>query len=80
MATESKVVELDVREDLKNKVEPFQKIMGAVDSLNENDVFVLHTPFIPEPLLKVMKNKGYSNEVATEVENVHYITTFKREL
>ena len=28
---ESKVVELDVREDIKNKLEPFQKIMEAID-------------------------------------------------
>lgn len=79
MATESKVVELDVREDLKNKVEPFQKIMGAVETLEDDDVFVLHTPFIPTPLLNVMKGKGYSNEVE-EIEPEHYATTFKKNL
>lgn len=30
---ETKVVEIDVREDLKNKIEPFQKIMEAVKPL-----------------------------------------------
>ena len=27
---EKKIIELDVREDLKNKIEPFQKIMEAI--------------------------------------------------
>ncbi|KEF38312.1 hypothetical protein M670_02353 [Schinkia azotoformans MEV2011] len=41
----SKVVELDVREDLKNKQEPFQKIMKAIESLDSTgDTFILHAP------------------------------------
>ena len=27
---EQRIIELDVREDLKNKIEPFQKIMEAI--------------------------------------------------
>lgn len=72
-----KIVELDVREDLKNKLEPFQKIMGAVKSLQSKDVFVLHSTMKPTPLLTMMKTKGYANEVEKKT-NDHYVTTFKK--
>lgn len=72
-----KIVELDVREDLKNKLEPFQKIMGAVKSLKDGDVFVLHSTMKPTPLLTMMKTKGYANEVEKKT-NDHYVTTFKK--
>ena len=49
---EGKLLNLDVREDLNNKIEPFQKIMEAVGDLNEdNDTFILHAPFKPVPFL-----------------------------
>ncbi|MCT8140434.1 DUF2249 domain-containing protein [Anaerobacillus sp. CMMVII] len=72
-----KVVELDVREDLKNKLEPFQKIMSAVKSLDKGDVFVLHSTIKPTPLLTIMKTKGYANEVQKKADD-HFITTFKK--
>lgn len=72
-----KIVELDVREDLKNKLEPFQKIMSAVKSLDKGDVFVLHSTIKPTPLLTIMKTKGYANEVEKKADD-HFITTFKK--
>jgi hypothetical protein len=51
-----KTVELDVREDLKKKLEPFQKIMAAIQPLAQGDVFILHAPFKPVPLFPIMKN------------------------
>ena len=71
-----KVIELDVREDLKNKLEPFQKIMEAVKELNQmNDTFILHAPFKPVPLFAVLKAKGFSHE-AEEIEAKHWMVTF----
>ncbi|WNF35783.1 DUF2249 domain-containing protein [Bacillaceae bacterium IKA-2] len=72
-----RIVELDVREDLKNKLEPFHKIMAAVKSLKKGDVFVLHSTIKPTPLLTMMKAKGYANEVEKK-SNDHYVTTFKK--
>lgn len=75
---EQKVIELDVREDIKNKLEPFQKIMGAVKELqNEGDTFILHAPFKPKPLLPIMKKKGFDYE-AEELEKKHWKVTFTR--
>ncbi|WP_059170908.1 DUF2249 domain-containing protein [Bacillus sp. FJAT-27445] len=75
---EQKIVELDVRDDLKNKLEPFQRIMDAVLGLKENDVFILHAPFKPVPLFAVMKAKGFSH-VEEEIEKKHWKVIFTKE-
>ena len=72
---EPKTIELDVREDLKNKIEPFQKIMEAVKILNANDTFILHAPFNPVPLFAVLKAKGFTHE-SEEIESKHWKITF----
>ncbi|MGM8215683.1 DUF2249 domain-containing protein [Bacillaceae bacterium W0354] len=72
------IVELDVREDLLLKKEPFDKIMGAVKSLNEGQIFVLHAPFNPVPLHKVLGRKGFEYE-AEKIEKKHWkVTYFKK--
>ncbi|MDF0726998.1 DUF2249 domain-containing protein [Cytobacillus sp. S13-E01] len=73
--TNGKIVELDVREDIKNKLEPFQKIIGAISTLDQGDTFVLHAPFKPVPLFAVMKAKGFTHE-AEEIDKKHWKVTF----
>lgn len=73
----STTVELDVREDIKNKLEPFQKIMEAVNGLNSGDVFILHAPFKPAPLLPILKGKGFEYEVE-EIEKKHWKIIFTK--
>lgn len=73
-----RIVELDVREDIKNKLEPFQKIMEAISDLEENDVFILHAPFKPAPLFPVLKGKGFSNE-AEKIDTKHWKVTFTKQ-
>lgn len=72
-----KIIELDVREDLKKKLEPFQKIMEAVKDLNGGDVFILHAPFKPTPLFTVLKAKGFEHAVE-ELEKKHWKITFTK--
>ncbi|MDF1507781.1 DUF2249 domain-containing protein [Robertmurraya sp. DFI.2.37] len=74
---EKRVVELDVREDLKNKIEPFQKIMVAVKGLESGDVFILHAPFKPTPLFAVLKAKGFVHQ-AEQLEKKHWKVTFTK--
>lgn len=74
---EQKIVELDVREDIKNKLEPFQKIMEAITDLKEQDVFILHVPFKPAPLFAVMKGKGFEHEIE-ELDKEHFKVTFTK--
>lgn len=73
----NKTVELDVREDIKNKLEPFQKIMEAMAGLEENDVLILHAPFKPVPLYGVMKAKGFQYE-EEKIEAKHYKISFTK--
>ncbi|GHH98237.1 DUF2249 domain-containing protein [Neobacillus kokaensis] len=74
---EPKIIELDVREDLKNKIEPFQKIMEAVKECKKDDIFILHAPFKPTPLFTVLKAKGFSHD-AVEIEKKHWKVTFTK--
>ena len=74
---ENKVVELDVREDIKNKLEPFQKIMSAVSGLDAEDVFILHAPFKPIPLFGVLKAKGFEYK-AEEIDKKHWKVIFTK--
>ncbi|GAB3789912.1 DUF2249 domain-containing protein [Virgibacillus kimchii] len=70
-------VELDVREDLRLKKEPFDKIMGTVKDLKEGQAFILHAPFNPVPLHKVLKRRGFQNE-AVKVEKKHWKVTYTK--
>ncbi|WP_174733957.1 DUF2249 domain-containing protein [Mesobacillus harenae] len=70
-------VELDVRKDLANGLEPFPKIIEAVASLGPDDVFILHTPFQPVPLYGVLGAKGFEY-TEQKVDNKHWIITFAK--
>ncbi|WP_438448242.1 DUF2249 domain-containing protein [Gorillibacterium sp. sgz5001074] len=71
----AKTVELDVRPQLRSKLEPFELIMGTIKTLKKEEVFVLHATLKPTPLLGIMKLKGYRNRVQKLADD-HYITTF----
>ncbi|MFD1360182.1 DUF2249 domain-containing protein [Lentibacillus salinarum] len=53
------------------KKEPFDKIMGAVKSLNEGEAFILHAPFNPLPLHKILNRRGFTYE-AEKVKKKHW--------
>ncbi|GBF11176.1 DUF2249 domain-containing protein [Tepidibacillus sp. HK-1] len=73
------VVELDVREMQKAKEEPFHVIMDAVDTLQQDDQFILHAVINPIPLLNVMKGRGFANTVE-QLEEDHWKITFTKEM
>lgn len=72
------MVELDVREDLALKKEPFDKIMGTVKSLNDGEAFLLHAPFNPLPLHKILKRRGFTYQ-AEKVEKKHWKVIYTKE-
>jgi len=75
MIREPQTIELDVRPQLKQKLEPFKLIMDTVKKLNKEDTFILHAIFKPTPLFGVMKVKGYVNKVEQKASD-HWIVTF----
>ncbi len=56
-----KRIKLDVREDIKNGADPFQRIMKAVNELKEDEALDLTNSFEPFPLYSVLKNKGFEH-------------------
>lgn len=70
-------VVLDVREDLRLKKEPFDKIMSTVKALKDGQALELHAPFNPLPLHKVMGRKGFDNEVE-KIEAKHWKVIYTR--
>lgn len=75
----NQVVELDVREDLARKQDPFHKIMGAIDSFQAGDTLILHAPFQPIPLYQVLSAKNFTHETE-ELGEKHFKVTFKKQL
>lgn len=62
LARDPVVVELDVRDDLRNGREPFTRIMKAVDALKAGEVLLLRAIFEPVPLFTVLGKRGFVHE------------------
>lgn len=75
---ETREVELDVRDILRRKEEPFQKIMTTVETLKEGYNLKLVTTFEPKPLITVLGKKGLIG-TTTQLGEDHYVTVFRRE-
>ncbi|WP_147533740.1 DUF2249 domain-containing protein [Bacillus marasmi] len=75
---EGTILEMDVREDLKNKQEPFQKIMAAIANLQSKDIFLLHAPFEPIPLYGVLASQGFEYTAEKVSEDYWKITFTKK--
>ncbi|KPV42238.1 DUF2249 domain-containing protein [Alicyclobacillus ferrooxydans] len=74
---ERNLVDLDVREILLAKGEPFQVIMEAIGSLQSQDVLQLHTTFDPAPLKKVLGKQGFQNCLHKKSDD-HFVIQFYR--
>ncbi|WKZ69716.1 MAG: DUF1858 domain-containing protein [Melioribacteraceae bacterium] len=66
----------DAREDLENGNHPAVKVTKEILELKENENYLLITPFIPAPLLKIMEDKGF--ETFTEKAEEELIKTYVR--
>jgi uncharacterized protein (DUF2249 family) len=56
-----RVVDLDVREDIRRGAEPFASIMAAVKALSEGEALRLRAPFEPVPLYDVLGRRGLAH-------------------
>lgn len=72
---ENKIVkEYDAREDLENGNHPAAKVTKDILELKENENYLLITPFVPAPLIKIMEDKGF--ETFTEKVEEELIKTY----
>lgn len=56
-------LDLDVRPILRDGRDPFHEIMTAVAALARGQGLRLRAPFMPEPLLGVLAQRGFAHEV-----------------
>ena len=52
---------LDVRDDIERGAEPLARIVAAVAELGPDETLVLHVPFEPVPLYRVLGAKGFAH-------------------
>lgn len=57
----SRILDLDVREDLRSGREPFQRIMHARQALAEDGILRLRAIFQPKPLYGVLGKQGFDH-------------------
>jgi hypothetical protein len=60
-ATAERIIDLDVRDDLRNGSEPFSKIMRAQASVPADGVLRIRAIFEPVPLYMVLGQQGFSH-------------------
>jgi len=74
---ENKIIkEYDAREDLENGNHPAAKVTKDILELKENENYLLITPFVPAPLIKIMEDKGF--ETFTEKVEEELFKTYVR--
>ncbi len=79
IAHDSNQITLDVRPIIASGADPFQKIMQAVNALNEGQTLSIINVFEPLPLISVLKNKGFQSWTM-QVAPDEYHTFFKKNL
>lgn len=55
----NRIRDLDVREQLREGGEPFERIMAAASELPPDGILRVRAIFEPEPLYGVMKSRGF---------------------
>ena len=68
MSDTNNIVVVDVREDLRQGREPFQRIMMAANGLQAGQEIELWAPFEPQPLFGVMASMGFEHEAEAQVD------------
>lgn len=59
--------EYDISIDLENGLHPAAKVTKEVLQLNNDELYLLISPFVPAPLIKILEEKGF--DVYTEKQN-----------
>jgi uncharacterized protein (DUF2249 family) len=77
MATTPDIIVVDVREDLREGREPFQRIMLAANGLQPGQELVLWALFEPRPLFGMLGGMGFEHE-AEEQPNGDWRVRFFR--
>lgn len=64
----------DARIDLENGAHPVAKVSKEILTLNEEEIYLLITPFFPGPLVDIVNEKGF--EVYSDSKSADEVHTF----
>ena len=53
----------DVREMIRNGIEPFPEIRKRADALNAEEGLLVIAPFLPSPLIEKLSSEGFGSRV-----------------
>ncbi|MCX8011282.1 MAG: DUF438 domain-containing protein [Ignavibacteria bacterium] len=67
-------VTYDARPDLAKGIHPAEKVLSELETLNDNEQYLLITPFPPIPLINLAKGKGFSS--TTKQVDVNRVETY----
>ena len=67
--SDRQIVDVDVREDLRNGREPFTRIMTAARGLGDDQVMHLRAIFKPVPLFEVLEGMGLRFDVESHASD-----------
>jgi uncharacterized protein (DUF2249 family) len=73
----TRIIEVDVREDIRAGREPFSRIMAAAARVGATGELVLTAPFEPVPLYNVLAAHGFTHSVR-ELEGGDWEIRFAR--
>lgn len=59
----NKFKRFDVREMLREGVEPFPEIRKRVDALKRDEGLIVVAPFLPSPLIEKFGSEGFASKV-----------------
>ena len=54
-------LEYDATIDLENGIHPVSKVTKEILQLEEEDIYLLVTPFVPAPLIQIVEEKGFES-------------------
>ncbi|MFC2085268.1 DUF1858 domain-containing protein [Bacteroidota bacterium] len=67
-------IEYDASVDLNNGIHPVAKVTKEISVLNNDEIYVVYTPFVPAPLIEIIRSKGF--DTFTEEVNPSYFATY----
>ena len=59
----NKFKRFDVRDRLRNGVEPFPEIFQRVNALKPDEGLIVVAPFLPSPLIEKLGSEGFASKV-----------------
>ncbi len=68
------VIEYDASMDIESGFHPAAKVTKEILNLQNEDIYLLITPFVPAPLIKIVEEKGY--KTFTEVKGENLVHTY----